>query len=196
MSQPPLDNQRQEPRAFAYGRGNQAAGRYRSAVPRPADPSPTAAVPVRIGANRRRIWLLALLLVLTLGVGAATLSAVFAGQTPTALAPDGAARAPVQVAPPAPPTPRTTTRPTTPAPPAQPRPQIGTTRSATTATTSPIVQPVVAPTPEPGRGGAVVYRNCNQARRAGVTPLHRGDPGYSARLDRDGDGIACEKDKD
>ncbi|MEV4624829.1 excalibur calcium-binding domain-containing protein [Micromonospora sp. NPDC049523] len=192
MSQPPLDNQRQEPRAFAYGRGNQAAGRYRSPVPRPADPSPTAAAPARIGANRRRYWLFAMLLVLILGVGAATLSAVFAGQTPTALAPDGAAMAPVQVAPPAPPTPRTTARPTTAAPPAQPRAKTGTARSTTAATsTPPTAQPVVAPTP-----GAVVYRNCNQARRAGVTPLHRGDPGYSAKLDRDGDGIACEKNKD
>ncbi len=25
-----------------------------------------------------------------------------------------------------------------------------------------------------------------------MTPLHRGEPGYSSSLDRDGDGIACE----
>ncbi|WP_308205189.1 excalibur calcium-binding domain-containing protein [Frankia tisae] len=25
-----------------------------------------------------------------------------------------------------------------------------------------------------------------------MAPLHRGDPGYAARLDRDNDGIACE----
>ena len=36
------------------------------------------------------------------------------------------------------------------------------------------------------------YRNCREARAAGAAPLHRGDPGYSPRLDRDGDGIACE----
>lgn len=41
-------------------------------------------------------------------------------------------------------------------------------------------------------GGSVSYANCTEARAAGVTPLHRGDPGYSSKLDRDGDGVACE----
>lgn len=36
------------------------------------------------------------------------------------------------------------------------------------------------------------YANCTEARQAGVTPLYAGDPGYSRKLDRDGDGIACE----
>jgi endonuclease YncB( thermonuclease family) len=36
------------------------------------------------------------------------------------------------------------------------------------------------------------YRNCAEARAAGAAPLYRGDPGYSLRLDRDNDGIACE----
>ncbi|SMB80121.1 excalibur calcium-binding domain-containing protein [Deinococcus hopiensis] len=36
------------------------------------------------------------------------------------------------------------------------------------------------------------YRSCAAARAAGVTPLRRGQPGYSAALDRDGDGVACE----
>ena len=35
------------------------------------------------------------------------------------------------------------------------------------------------------------YANCDEARAAGVAPLHRGDDGYSRALDRDGDGIAC-----
>ena len=39
-------------------------------------------------------------------------------------------------------------------------------------------------------GGA--YRNCSEARAAGAAPLSRGEPGYGAHLDRDGDGIACE----
>jgi hypothetical protein len=41
-------------------------------------------------------------------------------------------------------------------------------------------------------GGAVYYANCTEARAAGDTPLYRGDPGYRAGLDRDGDGVACE----
>lgn len=35
------------------------------------------------------------------------------------------------------------------------------------------------------------YANCDEARAAGVAPLHRGDDGYSSALDRDGDGVAC-----
>ncbi|WP_327095123.1 excalibur calcium-binding domain-containing protein [Nocardia vinacea] len=39
---------------------------------------------------------------------------------------------------------------------------------------------------------APYYKNCDEVRRAGKAPLHRGDPGYAAHLDRDNDGIACE----
>lgn len=38
----------------------------------------------------------------------------------------------------------------------------------------------------------VYYENCTAARRAGVTPIYRGQPGYGSHLDRDGDGVACE----
>ncbi|HKT57236.1 MAG TPA: excalibur calcium-binding domain-containing protein [Microbacterium sp.] len=40
--------------------------------------------------------------------------------------------------------------------------------------------------------GSVSYANCAAVRAAGKAPLYRGQPGYSRRLDRDGDGIACE----
>ena len=36
------------------------------------------------------------------------------------------------------------------------------------------------------------FRTCAEARAAGMTPLIRGQPGYRAELDRDGDGRACE----
>lgn len=36
------------------------------------------------------------------------------------------------------------------------------------------------------------YSSCAEAKKAGKTPLHKGDPGYSSKLDRDGDGIACD----
>ncbi|ROU08146.1 excalibur calcium-binding domain-containing protein [Lysobacter enzymogenes] len=42
------------------------------------------------------------------------------------------------------------------------------------------------------RRDATAYPNCAAARAAGAAPLLRGDPGYSRRLDRDGDGRACE----
>ncbi|MFI6151692.1 excalibur calcium-binding domain-containing protein [Kitasatospora sp. NPDC051170] len=43
-----------------------------------------------------------------------------------------------------------------------------------------------------GGGGAAYYANCKAAKAAGAAPLHRGDPGYRAALDGDGDGVACE----
>ena len=51
-----------------------------------------------------------------------------------------------------------------------------------------------APTPAPVKVPATpaTYRSCAAARAAGVTPLRRGQPGYSPALDRDGDGVACE----
>lgn len=36
------------------------------------------------------------------------------------------------------------------------------------------------------------YKNCSEARADGAAPIHKGDPGYSSKLDRDGDGVACE----
>ena len=36
------------------------------------------------------------------------------------------------------------------------------------------------------------WRGCAEVRAAGVAPLFKADPGYSDRLDADGDGIACE----
>jgi micrococcal nuclease len=53
----------------------------------------------------------------------------------------------------------------------------------------PAPRPAVA-APAPAVGAS--YPNCAAARAAGVAPLHRGEPGYSAKLDRDGDGVACE----
>ncbi|MBW4704618.1 excalibur calcium-binding domain-containing protein [Micromonospora sp. RL09-050-HVF-A] len=40
--------------------------------------------------------------------------------------------------------------------------------------------------------GNVYYANCTAVRAAGAAPIRRGVPGYSRKLDRDGDGIGCE----
>ena len=37
------------------------------------------------------------------------------------------------------------------------------------------------------------YPNCAAANAAGAAPIYRGQPGYSTKLDRDGDGVACDK---
>jgi hypothetical protein len=90
----------------------------------------------------------------------------------SSLAPDEIIYVRVDKPKPAPaPAPKTTTKTATPKPPAPP------------ATQKP-----ATPKPAP----APYYKNCTAARAAGVTPLHRGQPGYGSHLDRDGDGIACE----
>lgn len=50
-------------------------------------------------------------------------------------------------------------------------------------------QPKPAPTYQ---SSSAYYVNCTEARAAGVTPIYEGQPGYSTKLDRDRDGIACE----
>ena len=49
-----------------------------------------------------------------------------------------------------------------------------------------------ASTPQTLTGGSTYYANCDAVRAAGKAPIHVGDPGYSRRLDRDGDGVGCE----
>jgi hypothetical protein len=49
-----------------------------------------------------------------------------------------------------------------------------------------------APAPAPRAPADVYYANCTAVRAAGAAPILRGQPGYSSKLDRDGDGIACE----
>lgn len=39
---------------------------------------------------------------------------------------------------------------------------------------------------------SVYYANCAAVRAAGAAPIRIGEPGYSTKLDRDGDGIGCE----
>ncbi|WP_262107497.1 excalibur calcium-binding domain-containing protein [Arthrobacter sp. Marseille-P9274] len=45
--------------------------------------------------------------------------------------------------------------------------------------------------PNPG-ASSTFYANCTAVRAAGAAPIYAGDPGYSRKLDRDGDGVACE----
>lgn len=59
----------------------------------------------------------------------------------------------------------------------------------------PAPQPEPQPAPQPAQnnsGGEVYYQNCAAVRAAGKAPLYQGQPGYSYKLDRDHDGVACE----
>ena len=49
-----------------------------------------------------------------------------------------------------------------------------------------------APSPQPAPSGPN-FSSCKEARAAGYSHMRRGEPGYASHLDRDGDGIACDK---
>lgn len=51
-------------------------------------------------------------------------------------------------------------------------------------------QTTPAPQPAPAE---LNFGSCKEARAAGYSHMRRGEPGYAPHLDRDGDGIACDK---
>ncbi|MCT1445376.1 excalibur calcium-binding domain-containing protein [Corynebacterium sanguinis] len=67
-----------------------------------------------------------------------------------------------------------------------------------------VPQGFVAPAPEPTRAPAPAavpapaqsasYGNCTAVWNAIGSPIYQGQPGYGSHLDRDGDGVGCEKD--
>ena len=65
-----------------------------------------------------------------------------------------------------------------------------------TTTAPPTAVPVVPTTMPPHRlpaPPAAYYKNCAEAKEAGAAPILRDHPSYRKELDRDGDGIACDK---
>ncbi|MGW6540643.1 excalibur calcium-binding domain-containing protein [Streptomyces sp. NPDC055051] len=114
-------------------------------------------------------------------------------EAPTTEAPEPTTEAPTTEAPT--PTPEPTTQPpTTKAP--EPTTQAPTTQAPKPKPTQATRPPETAePEPEPTTEAPaqnVYYANCAAVRAAGAAPIHAGDPGYSRKLDRDGDGVACE----
>ncbi|PIE93739.1 calcium-binding protein [Bacillus fungorum] len=47
--------------------------------------------------------------------------------------------------------------------------------------------------PANGNTNSTYYKNCDAVRAAGKAPLYKNQPGYSHKLDKDDDGVACEK---
>ncbi|WP_226758822.1 excalibur calcium-binding domain-containing protein [Arthrobacter sp. SO3] len=66
---------------------------------------------------------------------------------------------------------------------------------APAAVPAPYVAPAPAPAPyvAPAPAPAAFYANCTAVKAAGAAPIYAGQPGYSRSLDRDGDGVGCEK---
>ena len=60
------------------------------------------------------------------------------------------------------------------------------------AAAKPAPVPQVDTPPAQNPAPALAFQTCADARAAGYRNMHRGAPGYSDHLDRDGDGIACE----
>ncbi|MDY5589478.1 MAG: excalibur calcium-binding domain-containing protein [Arcanobacterium sp.] len=72
--------------------------------------------------------------------------------------------------------------------PAAPAPQ---SLQETSPAPTPKPKPQQTPTPAPTK--QAYYPNCKAAWDAGAAPIHAGEPGYSRKLDHNGDGVACEK---
>ncbi|WP_260605776.1 excalibur calcium-binding domain-containing protein [Streptomyces sp. WAC01280] len=129
--------------------------------------------------------------------------------TPTPTEPSPTATTPNPTTPPpttptpAPTTEAPTPEPTTDAPTPEPTTQAPTTQAPTTRAPEPTrttpkpVKPKPAQTTQPPETAepepAVYYANCSAVRAAGADPIHSGEPGYGRHLDRDGDGVACER---
>ncbi|WP_083316694.1 MULTISPECIES: excalibur calcium-binding domain-containing protein [unclassified Corynebacterium] len=62
-------------------------------------------------------------------------------------------------------------------------------RPAPTPAPKPVQRPEPAPAPAPSRA----YPNCRAVWNDLGRPIRSNDPGYGSHLDRDGDGIGCEK---
>jgi micrococcal nuclease len=77
-----------------------------------------------------------------------------------------------------------------PAPTPTPAP-IATPKPAPATKAAPPPPPVEATEEAPAH--SAYYANCSAAKAAHAAPLHRGEPGYRPALDRDGDGVACER---
>jgi hypothetical protein len=54
-------------------------------------------------------------------------------------------------------------------------------------------KPPPPPAPQPKAPSTVYYKNCDAVRAAGADPIRVGQPGYARHLDRDGDGVGCER---
>jgi hypothetical protein len=78
---------------------------------------------------------------------------------------------------------------------AAPAPAEAAVAPSTVTVTAPTVPPVtvtVTAAAAPVPASPTRYADCDAVTRAGAAPLYRGEPGYRAALDPDGDGIACE----
>ena len=78
--------------------------------------------------------------------------------------------------------------------PAAPAPNVPPAPAYVAPAPAPYVPPAPVPAPYvPPAPAATYYANCTEVKNAGAAPLYAGQPGYSDKLDRDRDGVACER---
>ncbi|MFS0839772.1 excalibur calcium-binding domain-containing protein [Paenibacillus sp. 1P03SA] len=91
------------------------------------------------------------------------------------------------------PTPEPTPEPVKAAPAPTPEPVKAAPKPTSAPTPKPATpKPTAKPKAEP-KQSSVYFKNCSEAKAAGAAPIYEGEPGYSSKLDRDGDGVACER---
>jgi hypothetical protein len=71
------------------------------------------------------------------------------------------------------------------------RPATAPTKKTTPSVTRTSTNPQFGGRPRPSRAVRCITKTALRYA-AGAAPIHRGEPGYSSKLDRDGDGVACE----
>ena len=76
--------------------------------------------------------------------------------------------------------------------PVPPRTQAPAPIAPKTQAPAPVTPKPEAPAPVPAPAPSTYYQNCDAVRAAGAAPIRIGEPGYSRKLDREGDGIGCE----
>jgi len=195
---PPLDEPSQPRRAVVYGRGNQASAHYRPLRKgRPMPDTPPISIPSSREARaayRRRLVLFVLALIVAIASGTAIFGVVLANPATTAQAPQvPTPEAPEPAIQPLPQTGRGAPIERAPSPPpgsaADDAPPGKVTTTTPAAKVGDDAVERTPPTPSP----TVYYQNCNKAHRAGAAPLYPEDPGYRDKLDKDGNGIACDE---
>ena len=65
--------------------------------------------------------------------------------------------------------------------------------SPSTEHISPSIESTTPVVIETSTVSSTYFKSCADARSAGAAPVRIGQPGYRSELDRDGDGVACDK---
>lgn len=66
-------------------------------------------------------------------------------------------------------------------------------KTSSVSVSSSALQPTVSSIGSSASTQILFFANCSEAKAAGYSNISRGEPGYSSKLDRDNNGVACEQ---